>query len=413
MRQGELMPAWYDSRFTGLFAGFDRVPPRPHDPEVAIWAGTVPATTSRPQEVHTGGAGWDAKHAEAACAGEAIERCQAYPLPDDQAVEASFSDWPLEESAVSPNRWVLFHPEQYATPGFPFELLTATSRCRWVCCRQAITGESCWAPEELVYLFARPGSGHRFCPSLSTGLACGWAGDPVLLRGLQEVIERDALMGAWWGRYALEEWNGDAILSPAVGARTRRPNLRYRFYRVDSPFSQHATIVTIEGEDREGYCFSAGSACRETRAASWEKSLLEAIHGRHYVRHVLSQPREEGPPRDFAGHAVYYSLHRDAQRTTAFVSPAVLDASVGRPTLPDLPESLAVLVERLGPDRPVLFRLLTPPGIAAEIGDWVVLKVLVPGLQPMHGDHLFPFLGGPLWRRGLGEWANMPPHPFP
>ena len=41
------MPAWYDSRFTGLFAGFDRVPPRPHDPDVEAWAGTVPGTTGR------------------------------------------------------------------------------------------------------------------------------------------------------------------------------------------------------------------------------------------------------------------------------------------------------------------------------------------------------------------------------
>ena len=71
------MPAWYDSRFTGLFAGFDRVPPRPHDPDVEAWAGTVPGTTGRPQEVPTGGAGWDARQAEAACVGEAVVRFQA------------------------------------------------------------------------------------------------------------------------------------------------------------------------------------------------------------------------------------------------------------------------------------------------------------------------------------------------
>ena len=43
-----------------------------------------------------------------------------------------------------------------------------------------------------------------------------------------------------------------------------------------------------------------------------------------------------------------------------------------------------------------------------------ILRVLVPGLQPLHADHRVPFLGGPLWRpRGLAEWAAIPPHPFP
>jgi hypothetical protein len=39
---------------------------------------------------------------------------------------------------------------------------------------------------------------------------------------------------------------------------------------------------------------------------------------------------------------------------------------------------------------------------------------VVPGLQPLHGDHRFPHLGGRLWSpHGLADWAAMPPHPFP
>ena len=140
--------------------------------------------------------------------------------------------------------------------------------CPWVCCRRAGTGDPWWVPQELGYLFLRPGDRHRLGPSVSTGLACGRVGDPVLLRGLQEVIERDAVVGAWWGSYAVGEYPEAEVLT-ALGAnraaRLRRPNLRYRFFRVASPYSAHVTLVTLEGEDREGYCFSAGSACRETQ----------------------------------------------------------------------------------------------------------------------------------------------------
>ncbi len=403
------MSSWYASRFTGLFAGLNRVPCRPHDPDVVVWAGTVPPSEKRPQEVATGGAGWDTAHAEAACAGEAIERFQAYPLPADGVIEASVEEWPLAESFLAPDQCVLFHAEQYAMPGFPFERFTTATRCRWVCCRRVDNGDPCWVPADLVYLF---GSGHQLCPSLSTGLACGRSGDPVLLRGLQEAIERDALMGAWWGSYPLEEWSEDEVLSllgPEISRRVRRPNLRYRGYRVESPFSAHVTIVTVEGEDREGFCFSAGSACRETRNQAWEKALLEAIHGRYYVRHLLSQPASSGWPRDFAGHALYYSRHPERLRETVLHRPA---SGRRKSTVADT-ETLSVLTGRLGATRPVLFRLLTPPGIVAEEPGWIVLRVIVPGLQPMHGDHLFPFLGGPLWKRGIEEWARMPPHPFP
>lgn len=72
------------------------------------------------------------------------------------------------------------------------------------------------------------------------------------------------------------------------------------------------------------------------------------------------------------------------------------------------------LIERLGPERPVLFRSMTSPGLATERLDWHVVRVVVPGLQPLHGHHDFPHLGGPLWApRGLADWANQLPHPFP
>jgi hypothetical protein len=42
------------------------------------------------------------------------------------------------------------------------------------------------------------------------------------------------------------------------------------------------------------------------------------------------------------------------------------------------------------------------------------MRVLVPGLQPLHGHHGYPFLGGPLWSpRSIGEHDRVPPHPFP
>jgi ribosomal protein S12 methylthiotransferase accessory factor len=333
-------------------------------------------------------------------------------------VEASWGRWPLTEPAIAPKSWVLFHPEQYAQRWFPFRPLQLETVCRWVCCRQALAGQPWWAPADLVYLWHANEPQQRLCPGLSTGLACGRWGEPVLLRGLQELIERDAILGVWWGRYPLEEWPAQAVLAtlePTVLSRILRPNLRYRFYRARSPFSEHVTLVTLEGEDGDGYGFRIGMACRETRRAAWLKAILEAVQSIPYIRYLKDRHRSQGrsrlqSPVGFHAHALYYSLNREQLAET------VLARAESAVTAPEerMPESVAILAARLGPDRPVLFRNLTPPGIASEIREWYVLRVLVPGLQPLHADHYFPFLGGPLWQpRGLADWAAMPPHPFP
>jgi ribosomal protein S12 methylthiotransferase accessory factor len=416
--QGDLlMDAWHTSRYTGLFQRSGPVPLMPHDPAIPLWFGTVTPWGPRRQTLPVGGAGWDRDAAEWAGLGEAIERLQPYPLPCDQVIEASYAEWPLDEPAIQLDCWILFHPEQYAQPGFPYRPLTPSTRCRWVCFRRHPQGTPCWVPEDLAFLYPRDGR-HAICPAVSTGLSCGQQGQPVLLRGLQEVIERDAVMGCWWDRYPLEERNASAMfdfLGASVSECLIRPNLRYRFYRVASPFSAHVTIVTVQGEEEEGFCFSAGSACRETRRASWLKAILEAVQGLHYARYLKRERRQSQTApgaelSDFPDHALYYSLHPEQLPRTVFHRAGNVLVN-GQEAAP---EDCAALLERLGPDRPVLFRNLTPPGIAQEVGTWYVLKVLVPGLQPLHGNDRYPHLGGPLWApRGLKDWASLPPHPFP
>jgi len=233
-----------------------------------------------------------------------------------------------------------------------------------------------------------------------------------VLRALQEVIERDALLGAWWGGYPMEEFHQETAWGPEESLRLQRPNLRWRFFRVQSPFSHHVTMVTVEGEDREGFCHSVGSACRESRRASWNKASLEAFQGRHYVRHLRQQRTNEvleTPLQTFADHAVYYSFHREELEGT--VLNRARPASEG--TAPT-DESLARLCERLSESSPVLVRNLTPPMLIGKALDWRVVKVIVPGLQPLHGDDRFAHLGGHLWLpRGLDEWREAAPHPFP
>ena len=411
------MPAWYESRYTGLFSTLVRAPQRAHDPSVHVTAAQTPPWHASEPELGGSGAGWTKMDADLACVGESIERLLARALPRDGFVESSWNTWPLDEPAIAPDRWTLFHDEQYASEGFPFVPLAADTTFRWVCCRAALTGEPVWVPEEMVYILPRPEERQHHAPGFSTGLTCGRSDQRVLFRGVQEVIERDALVGFWWRNYSAEMWPAEqvrALLGNSVWDRIDRPNLEYRFYRLHSPYSEHVTLVSVSGIDQEGWVFSVGSACRESLRASWEKSLLEAIQGRHCVRRLMAQWHDEGQPElavptTFFDHALYYAIHPERLAETALHDAIEPHGEVDVHRTEDLSD----IANRLGDDHPILFRNLTPPGIAPDPSRWLVLRVVIPGLQPLHGDHRLPFLGGPLWEpRAWADWQTIPPHPF-
>lgn len=402
---------WATSRFTGLFTAFDRIRPEPHDPAIELQAATLGRRGPQREALVVGGAGWSLEAARGACVGEALERFECWPRSSDGAIEASFAEWPLDEPALDPEALVLFSRAQYESEGWVFAAFDAHTRTRWVAFRRCDDGTPLWLPEELAGLHAAPGSPHGILPMTSTGLSAGGLERPLVLRGLQEVIERDALTRAWWGEYALEEIDGSsafARLGAEIEARVRRPHLTYRFFRIDTPHAAHVTLVTTEGREPE-WIFSTGSACRETRAASLEKALLEALQGRHYVRHRHRTLEEAppDPPADFGAHVLHYSLHPERLASTVLEGPHPPEDE----TDAKRHEGLAELLARA--PSPVVFRLVTPPSVTRCAPGFLVVKVVAPGLVPLHGDHRLAHLGAARWReRPLDAWLEHPPHPF-
>src|SRR3954469_12179075 len=117
MQRRSVMSPWYTSLYTGLFTSFARLTLRPYDPDLALYSGMTAPWSGIAQELAGSSIGWNAESAEGACVGEAIERLQANAMSDDQVVTARYADCQLDEPAVPPERWVLFHPEQYRQQG--------------------------------------------------------------------------------------------------------------------------------------------------------------------------------------------------------------------------------------------------------------------------------------------------------
>ena len=418
----------YVNRFTGIFREIAPIPAYAHDPEIFFHGGVL-ARGRRGDETgrNVGGAGFSPAEAELSCLGEGIERFELSPPVGSESVLGSFESFPIPgESPLEPGLWSIFSAAQYRQPGFPFEELGRDTLARHVCFRRVGDGEPVWVPEELSSVVPRSGGSHRFFPGTSTGLVAEMNPARLVLRGTEEWIERDGVIGAWWGVFEVEEWPADLVLkalAPGIAQKVVRPNLSYRFFRVCSPYSVNVTIVFTEGRDLKTTIRSFGSACREALIQSFEKSLLESIQTRIYVRALLEAPPDEasrrGEPSDFGGHAAYYS--RFSERLPGTLFPRLRELSRGAAaellSRKDVPwETLEEYAGRLGARRPILFRLSSMSWAPASSHRWYVARVLIPGLLILHGDERFPALG-PL--SALAEASDVPaplrldlPHPF-
>jgi ribosomal protein S12 methylthiotransferase accessory factor len=337
---------------------------------------------------------------------------------------------------VTPARFALFSARQYKRRGrsFPFRPWGRGDRIGWIETRSLATDEAAWAPAVLVLQPYAPFGGEPLiAPCLSTGLACGADWHDALARGLCEVIERDAVALAWLAgveppRLELDgERLGGGVrrLVAAIASR----GFRWAAFDLTTDLGVPVTAALLEGRSAVGPVVSFGSAAHRDREQALLKALVEAAHARMYVKSILrSEPGWRAGRRcknvtSFADHGRFYSAH--PEQGSALARWWKTRKSVSWPearggVLSDAAWLREICGSLARAGHEVLAADLTTPDVE-DLG-LKVARVLVPGLQPLHGNHAWPHLGGPRLRelsRVFGVEARAPrrwnryPHPCP
>ncbi len=369
-----------------------------------------------------GGAGATLAEAAAAAVGEALERYSASFVPRESLVVASAAE--LGAAAVEPERFALFSERQHASPGFAFRRFTADTRVVWVAGRSLPHGEPAWLPAELVFLAGAALEGQRpIGYATSSGTACGETREETLVRGLFELLERDAFMVVWANRLSLPllDWSADRRIGKLDERFFAPTGLAYaavdlsRFHRVPSVLA----VVRARGGCAGALGVGAGTAATIERA--WWKALAEAFAARAAgAKLALLEPAGDRIV-SFEDHIRFYADERCAEAA------AFLDASQDRtPSAAVTPlggnqvEALCARVAVAGSSAYAVD--VTSPDVA-ELG-LTVTKVVAPELCSLDVAHSARFLGG---RRiyeaaaacGLRDGplaesdVNPDPHPFP
>jgi len=359
-----------------------------------------------------GGVGRDLASARLAAVGEALERYAAAtcPLPGRTYSEL------VGESLVGASESSPANPEQAADPAAWFAGLYG-GRAPYTRAYSVYDNAPVWVPADLVGLGGEGGF------ATSSGLAAATTSVRALLRGIEELVERDALMITW-----LHSVPGRQVALPERYVQDVRA-LGGRVTCIDATpaYSPHpvalvAGSLPLRGRER----YSLGAACRSTWEDAVEKAFLEWAQGVFFVGEYLAHhPGLRFESYDdvdtFDAHAVYYTTAPEEWAKIPLLQGEAAPAPVGAGSPASTTrDQLERLLEGLrGEGIRMWYRDLTTTDLG-QVGLHAV-RVLSPDLTPIfcHADHRLR--GGRipdvLWRY---PWArhqrlrfpNPMPHPL-
>ena len=423
------LPRLLDAR-RGPILSLQKRPATGADPRFAHvhgWARGATNRGGRPSRAHAGGSALDWPHATAKAIGESVERSSVLRWePSVVMAPAQALDVHADLQALD-----LFHADQRAEPGFPFKRIDEHSQLGWVPAYSLTRRQAGFVPAALAHLYYEPrteGDAFDTCPV--SGYACGNSLEEALLSALYEVVERDAFMIAWYQRLAVPSLDLASMKSAeARDALKRFTPAPVRLYCSDlSTDVGIPAVMVMMTSNAPGW-----PAAAVATAASWslERAVVRALGElssahwlhranprRHLAMHEVLAPQD---------HGLFYAQHSALPHLDRFLHPRSCRRAATEATSADDEENVLVLLNaavlRLAERGLEAWALeLTADDVAAE--GLRVVKVIVPGMQPLDFGGSYRHLGGQRLYTApvaMGHHTaarspaglNPAPHPFP
>jgi len=336
----------------------------------------VPSSSGARWRSAAGGMGRTREVAEQAALGEALERYAAAACRVPECTKTGLR-WPI----ISLEEFVAY--SEIAPEGEYDGTYTSAY--------SAFDNEEAWVPTELVVL--RPGG---LGVTTSSGLAAGRSPIAALLRAVQELVERDALVVTWahgiaGRRVRLPEHYEAPVLElgGAVSCVDATSELS------PHPVALVAGWIPLRRRPR----YSLGAACSATWSQAVEKAYLEWLQGVSFVGtycvlNAETLPRSADDVRTFDDHAVFYAANPGLWEEVPLLAGELVPAPPERPVEREAEQLADLLFALRDAAVRVFYRELTTPDLR-QLGVSVV-RALSPDLAPLWGDHRRRFLAGPV-----------------
>jgi len=220
------------------------------------------------------GAALDPERAVIGCLGEAVERYSGCH-PDLRKVRiAAWKDF--KEEALHPDQIAGYCKSQYRQLSKWVAPFTEKIKVGWVKGKYVNSGQPVWVPSQCVYLGRIPGE-TIVLERGSTGLAAGSSMEQAILHGLLEVVEHDAFTIAWLNRLSppIVELEKHSYLQSVFQEQLARPHLNYKIVDITTDLGIPSYVVIIR--QKSGWPCLRTATC--TRLDAPEAIIKAAIEG--------------------------------------------------------------------------------------------------------------------------------------
>lgn len=430
-------PSLFDP-LTGLVTLVNEAQAERSDPDVFVVAAQTADTAvyGFPTTADTkgSGAGLTAQAAWGATIGESIERYACCIVHPEDLIHGSYADLQSQGYALSsPDQWALYDPALYEQ--MSYARFTPHTKIAWTRAESLTHRTERWVPAALVYMASdaafREHDGQILGPAISTGAACAASRAEALLKGICEVLERDAFIIMWRNRLSCPRVRIDAASSihRLFQEKFARPGLEYNLIYTTLDLSIPSFFGFLRDTRRNPPGIVVGGAAHPDPSVAARKTLLELVQGLKWMDYIGHRSFPVVPGfrniRSFEDRSSLYAFN-DLSEAFNFLleSPNEISlSSIASLELGDVHDNLHQCYRLLNEQGLEALALDLTPVDVLECGLHVT-KVVIPECQPLEADHLLQFLGGRRWREvpaRLGLLSapptyasvNLWPHPYP
>jgi ribosomal protein S12 methylthiotransferase accessory factor len=226
------------------------------------------------------GSGLDPRRAFESCVGEGIEYLSQFAQPDDKLETRSLRAEALDPGVSG------FVEAVFAACGVPVD-----RAIDWMPVRRITDGAASWFPADLCLRRAVP----DFVPpmKLSTGCAAGVTREAATLRGLLELIERDAVALWWRGGRRPRSMPIDGETA-ALLVRIRAGQGGRQTMLLDITSDLGVPVVAAFSTRPDGYGFAIGTAARADFAEAAGSAIFEMCQSELSLHVIAAKQRESG-----------------------------------------------------------------------------------------------------------------------
>ncbi|MFW6692189.1 YcaO-like family protein [Streptomyces sp. MAR4 CNX-425] len=335
----------------------------------------------------------DADLARLVAIAEGAERYAGMVPVGDESIVASAAE--LGGDCLDPARYPRCSTAEYAHPACSVVPFDDTAEIRWVRGWDLIESRQLWVPAVMAAYAGTDMPAEKFAYQISTGYAVHT--DPVeaAVRGICEVIERDAIAVLWLQRLPIPRLRED-ITTDAMADIVEwfeRRFTRIHLFDATTDLGLPTVYAVAAADEDERACRYVSCGTGRSLAAAAESALLETAGGDALI-HGEEPVTKLEEIRGSIGEASRYMAARERAHAFDFLTAAgrtsPREARDGLPESPDA--ALAVLKERLaaaGMQVAVVDRTteeLSGVGLTA-------MNVVIPDLQPMSTNPWVQFKG--------------------